>query len=424
LRTGYSPFAPNLELLILTDLQHLKVLFVTSWYPSRPDRLSGIFVREQAKAAGLYCDVAVLHLAGGSGNCSWRLEQETDESICEGIPTWRLWNREFPIRGAWRLFRSRDTIQAFEELGRRGVRPDVIHAHVYPAGLAAARIGKHRGIPVVLSEHFGALLRGTLRRREIATARAAFGAADIVLPVSGALQRAIEQYGISARFRIVPNAVDTELFAPGARQPRKGGPVRLLWVAMFSENKGLCCLLRGLADLGAREKQAGDCPNFPAGKMGLSPSETTGWRLDVIGDGPGRSSYEQLAQDSGLADKVVFHGRKQRAEVVEFMRRADIFVLSSTFETFSVVTAEALATGTPVLATRCGGPEELVSEDCGMLVPAGDPAAMAAALRAMIERLPTFDRPAIARRAAERFGFEAVGKMLLEAYTDVTTAAR
>jgi len=408
----------------LTDLQRLKVLFVTSWYPSQRNRLSGIFVREQAKAARLYCDVAVLHLAGGSGHRSWRLERETDEALSQGIPTWRLWHREFPVRGAWRLFRRRDTIRAFDELGRRGVRPDVIHAHVYPAGLAAARIGKRRGIPVVLSEHFGAFLRGTLRRGEIATARAAFGSADIVLPVSRALQRAIEQYGVNARFRVVPNAIDTELFAPGERKPRKDGPVRLLWVAMFSETKGLSCLLRGLADLGPREKQVGDCPNFPAGKMGLSPSETTDWRLDVIGDGPGRTSYEQLAQDSGLSDKVVFHGRKQRPEIAEFMRRADIFLLSSAFETFSMVTAEALATGTPVLATRCGGPEELVTDDSGMLIPPGDPAAMAAAVRTMIARLPTFDRPAIARRAAERFGFEAVGKILLEVYTDVATAAR
>jgi glycosyltransferase involved in cell wall biosynthesis len=101
--------------------------------------------------------------------------------------------------------------------------------------------------------------------------------------------------------------------------------------------------------------------------------------------------YEQAAAILSIAERITFHGMKSKQEVAEFMRQADLFVLPSLFETFSIVTAEALSTGIPVLATRCGGPEEFVNEDVGLVVPPGDEEALCKGLDYMMDNLEKFN---------------------------------
>jgi len=94
--------------------------------------------------------------------------------------------------------------------------------------------------------------------------------------------------------------------------------------------------------------------------------------------------------------------------VAELMREADLFVLSSLHENLPVVLIEAQASGLPAVATRVGGVPELVDDDAGVLVEAADPGALAEAIAHALEGREGFDADALAGRAAERFGFEAV----------------
>ena len=229
----------------------------------------------------------------------------------------------------------------------------------------------------------------------------AFRQAKLVLPVSFALQKAIERYGIRAHFRVVPNAVDTALFFPPANRPHDHNSKRMLFVGLLDSDhkKGVTFLLQALAQL---RQQRDD------------------WRLDLVGDGPARGEYERLAVDLRLSDKVTFHGLKSHQEVAGFMRQMDFFVLPSLVETFSVVTAEALATGMPVVATRSGGPEEFVTEEVGMLVAPGDVEALAVALHEMLDRFQDYRSETICNYARERYSHEVVGRMLHDVYLEVT----
>jgi glycosyltransferase involved in cell wall biosynthesis len=103
------------------------------------------------------------------------------------------------------------------------------------------------------------------------------------------------------------------------------------------------------------------------------------------------------------------------------MRRADLFVLSSLAETFSVPAAEAMACGTPVLSTRCGGPDEFIVEDVGVLVPSQDADALFRGLDQMLENLHLYSRSRIALYASERFSPEVVGKQLHAVYESLLT---
>jgi glycosyltransferase involved in cell wall biosynthesis len=132
-------------------------------------------------------------------------------------------------------------------------------------------------------------------------------------------------------------------------------------------------------------------------------------RLLIAGEGPDRPRLEQRARELGIADRVVFLGGQSRRRVVELFAAADATVLSSSWENFPHAVVEALAVGTPVVAMEAGGISEVVRDGInGLLVPAGDTAALADALRryfadtALRERLRGAAAESVAEYAPDR----------------------
>jgi glycosyltransferase involved in cell wall biosynthesis len=134
-----------------------------------------------------------------------------------------------------------------------------------------------------------------------------------------------------------------------------------------------------------------------------------GVSLLIAGDGDERDPLERRAAELGVAGRVRFLGPQPRGRVLELFRAADAVVLSSSWENFPHAVVEALAVGTPVLATMTGGVAEVVRDgENGLLVPAGDADALGQALRryfadgALRERLRAAAAPSVADYAPER----------------------
>lgn len=371
-----------------------RILFLPAWYPSAEDPVAGVFVQEQARAAQLYHEVAILYAAPGSrpGRSSGKEG---------GLFTARVTYPQGARGAPWAYLRA--VLPAFRRL-RRQFRPQLLHAHVtLPAGLAAVLLGGLYGLPVVLTEHagpFAALVPTRLRRW---LARYTLGRAQAILPVSRALQAQVAPYAppkVAERFCVVPNAVNTDLFYPAPDSPSApAGPKRILCVSALSALKGIGHLLEAVAQMRARGRG-----NFV---------------VEVVGNGAGRGEYEGMAARMGLGDIVAFHGRRARGEVADLMRACAFLVLPSLAETFGVVLVEAMACGKPVLATRCGGPEEIVTAETGLLVPAGDAPALAEAMALLLDRGQSYDGRAITLYARAQYGYEAVGRQLDKVYRQV-----
>jgi L-malate glycosyltransferase len=380
--------------------RRLKVLFITSWYPTKEEPAKAVWVREHAKAVRLFDDAVVLHCAGSvpALKVPWRIEKEADDNLAEGVPTWRLWYRSSRVTKLsyfnylWSIF------QAYRYIVSQGFQPDVINVHVYDAGVPAILLGKCYGTPVVVSEHFSSFPRRLLGRLDFCKAWLAMRGANVVLPVSYSLQRAIERYGIRAHFQVVPNAVDTNVFFPSTQARNAAGARRILFVGRLTPVRGVEYLLQALRVLRRKRDD---------------------WHVDIVGDGPARREHERMTADFNLDAMVEFHGVMAKRGVAELMRKAALFVLPSLAETFSVPAAEALASGIPVLATRCGGPEEFLNDDTGRLVPAGDADALGEGLDCMLDNLHSYSGDWIAQYAKERFSAESVGAKLHAVYQSV-----
>jgi glycosyltransferase involved in cell wall biosynthesis len=381
------------------------VLFITNWFPRRERVLEGLFVREHARAVQLYDDVVVLHCAGvdrhlGTG---WRLEEETDPVLRDGLRVFRLWYGRIPIPRlsyglhVWRV------VQAVRRIAAEGFVPDLIHANIYDSGVPAvvAAWGMHR--PVVITEHYSAFPRNLLPWSELLKSRVAFALADRVLPVSESLRAGIEGRGLHARFAVIPNAVNETFFTKRSHPVRAAGTIRLLTVGQLKPVKGIPILLQALTHVNRQR---------------------TDWHLEIVGDGDERGAYQRLAEDLGIGEKVTFTPHLNTHELAARMRQAHAFVLASSYETFSVVTAEALASGLPVVATRCGGPTEFVVAGVGILVPPGDSLALARALVEMLDRHGFYDPEELSSYARARFSPEVVGRMLHDVYGECVKARR
>jgi glycosyltransferase involved in cell wall biosynthesis len=384
----------------------MKILVLTPWYPAPGHPYLGIFVREHVKAARLAGhELVVLDLRGGPARRGglWHLEEELDPALTEGITTYHVRQRSLPIPGSRALIYFWSAIRASRQIRSRGFRPDVIHAHVYVAGIPGVIVGRRFGVPVVITEHSTLFALRKIGRVMAWLTRRAFGRAASVMPVCVFLQRAIEAYGVKARFQLVPNAVDTTVFHPAPSKARRRGPRRLIFVGNLerTEHKGFPTLLKALTLLSERR---------------------TDWTLDVVGEGPSRPAYEDRVAASPLSKAIAFHGSRSKREIAEMMRASDVFVMPSRFENQPCVIIEAMASGLPVVSTAVGGIPEMVSDGDGILVPPRDPAALADALDRVLADPGSYDGREIAARAAARYGLAAVGSLLDQTYTAVVEA--
>jgi len=134
------------------------------------------------------------------------------------------------------------------------------------------------------------------------------------------------------------------------------------------------------------------------------------WRLAIVGDGPDRAALEGFVRSSRLEQRVAFIGRV--ADPFAWMRKARLLVCSSIFEGLGNSIIEALACGTPVVATDCPyGPREILQGGrCGVLTPVGDPAALAGAISAALDQPP--DRQSLMRRGLDYTAARAAARFL------------
>jgi glycosyltransferase involved in cell wall biosynthesis len=379
----------------------MKVLIISKWYPNRNNPIAGIYVRDQAKILQTTNEILVLHLDEFSHKSKYVLEKEEDIDLTEGIPTYRILNPFSTLSKIGSITNLIGAIKAYSFITKEiGFTPDVLHAHTDLAGTAAVLIGKIYKIPVVITEHNTAYPRKLLRGTGLLRARLTLESANIVLPVSTALKGAIEDYGIKAKFQVVPNVVDTSLFTPTVETKKNNITHRLISVSLFdrSNKKGIPYLLEALSSLN---------------------NIRSDWIMDFVGDGPRREEYENMVAKMKLCERVTFHGLKSKKDVANIMKQCDLFILPSLYETFSIATAEALSCGIPVVATMCGGPEEYINDRVGALVPPGDSAALFKMINRTLDDLDKFDKCHISHYARERFSPEIVRKTIDLVYKDI-----
>jgi glycosyltransferase involved in cell wall biosynthesis len=387
-------------------VSRMHVLIVPSWYPLSEAPTKGIFFKEQAQAlnwAGVrvgvvYPEMRSLRTLDLAGVCKNHFQRSFNKE--DGIPTCRIHGWNVPcLRVRARLWVGLATYLVDLYVERFG-RPDLLHAHsILWGGYVAMLAGQRYGLPYLVTEHSSAYVRGLILPWQELFIEECLGKAARVIAVSHGLAASLKEYLRGKTAEVIPNVVDTAFFTLPPR-PRSARTFKFLVVALLTSTKGIDVLIRAFAQ--AFRDDSNVC-------------------LEVGGDGPQRVELEAVARTLGVARQVQFLGLLSRDQVREAMWRANVFVLPSRKETFGVVSIEALATGLPVIATRSGGPEEIVRTEVGCLAEPDDEGDLARCLREVYQNYSGFYvRDAEIRDYAVKcFGKEAVTGMLIEHYSRV-----
>ncbi|MFJ8104471.1 glycosyltransferase [Streptomyces sp. NPDC096132] len=249
--------------------------------------------------------------------------------------------------------------------------PALVHAHSAKAGLAG-RLAVRGRIPTVFQPHAWSFEAVGGATAALALGWERFGArwATRVVCVSEAERATGLGAGISGRWRVVPNGIDTERFRPAPAGPVRQAllpdldPAALLVVCVgrLCPQKGQDVLLEAWADV---------------------VREVPGARLVLVGDGP---DGERLR--AGAPESVLFAGAVD--DTVPWYRAADLVVLPSRWEGMALAPLEALACGRPVVVTEVDGARESLPDALAphCLVPAGDPAELAGAVAGLLSDAP------------------------------------
>jgi glycosyltransferase involved in cell wall biosynthesis len=278
----------------------------------------------------------------------------------------------------------------------RRERPDIVHVNSSKAGVLGRMAAVLARVPIVVFT-----VHGWAFKAYSGIASTLYRAADRLMArattITICVTEADRAAGVAARTCdpdrtvVIANAVDVDAVPPARHD---GDPPRIVTVGRLAWPKDPRTLVRALARLPDRSFSA-----------------------VIVGDGPDRSGMETEIRELGLESTVELCGA--RRDVPELLARSDVFALASRSEGGPISILEAMAAGLPVVASDVGGVRELVVEGAtGMLVPAGDPDALAAALERLLgdpelrRRLGAAGR----ERARERFDLSALRRAHLELY--------
>ena len=359
----------------------MRVLTLSTVFPNLRQPAFGVFVAERIRRLARHCDVSVVAPVPWFPGNRWIRPHWSDVPAAEAHDGFRIYHPRvlcLPRYAKWSdgaLYAA--SVLPFLLRLRRRFPFDLIDAHfAYPDGVAAALLGGLLRVPVVITLR-GSIVRlrhYPLHRPQI---RWALRRAARVLAVSQSLKEVAAGIGVPAEhIRVIPNGVDADVFVPRETADARralGLPLDrtiILTVGGLNEGKGQHRVVALLPELVKR---------FPD-------------LLYVIlgGERPGDSSrplIEGAAARLGVTDRVRLVGERPHDEVATWLAAADLFCLATRSEGWANVLLESLACGTPVVSTRVGGNAEIVSrEGLGILVPARDDRALAAAIREGLER--------------------------------------
>jgi len=278
---------------------------------------------------------------------------------------------------------------------------DIIHAN-WTLSAASTWFGRiyHRR-PYLVTVQGSDIFQATRLPLVTGLTRIVLNDASHVFALSSALKQATVSLGLpSEKIEILPNGVDTKKFFPSDKVRQQ----LIIYVGWLIERKGVKHLIEAMAQV----------------KETLSE-----YRLVLIGQGPQRSELCSMARSLGLDDHVEFVGQQTPEQVIEWMRNAKLLVLPSLEEGLGVVLLEALASGTPCVASNVGGISDVISPDVGSLVEPGDSTALAEAIVKLLsdqDQWLAMSKQARAR-AETYFSWDVISKRLIERYQIIMNRA-
>jgi glycosyltransferase involved in cell wall biosynthesis len=384
----------------LTNEKKIKVLFLARWYPNKDSEMDGIFIKRHAQAVSLFCDVCVLYIHYGTKKQKTIVEY----SIEDKIKTIRVYPKSLQLKNG--IFKNMNflinSFKGMKVIKKEFGRPDIVHVNVtLPMGILAVLLDIFKGIPYVVTEHFSEFTNQTKIIKKSFILNIILKRARQIIPVSEYLEQSLKFFYQTEKIIVIPNTIDTDIFFSKNSINNRSKKQILVVSRLFDKTKNISGIIKAICEISNIRED---------------------FVLNIIGDGPDRNSLESLSIRLGISISfVIFRGYVPNSEIAKIMRESDFFILNSNYETFSVVCLEALSSGIPVISTRCGGPEEFINENVGILIEKGNQQELIDSINYMLDNFNKYDAKMLHKYVENKFGLDIIGKRIYSLYLDALT---
>lgn len=371
----------------------MNILMIGRGIPAKQNPEFGIFEMDQAKAvarAGNHVIYFAVDLRSLRRWRKWGLIQGRYDGV-----EWFVYNLPIgPIPLRIRSILGRIVLnKMYDRILQNS--PDVIHAHFAHIGYMAIDIIKKNHIPFIITEHLSDMNNEVIGDNILNIAKETFHNASRVIAVSNTLADSIKKKtGVNCE--VIPNIMGEASFFKCRKIPHKG--MRYIATCSLIERKRPKLLIQSFFKLYSKYKDV---------------------YLGFIGDGEQRHMLENLVKKLGIEKRVRFYGKRTREQMAEIYRKYDCFVLPSARETFGVAYIEAMSAGLPVIATICGGPEEFVTKENGMLISIDNEQELTDAMEKMYHTNKEYDVNKMRLYIHENFSMKAVADRTCSVYKKV-----
>lgn len=372
------------------------VLIISRGYPSNKYKSNGIFEFDQAKAlaeAGHKIVFASIDMRSIRRARKWGYESLNKDKVAIeaiNIPCGRIPNPIFDKISIYALKRL------YRRIEKKYGEPQIIHAHFIKYGFIAVKVFKDINIPIVLTEHYSEMNKLKLEPYYYKLGLYTYTNVSKLISVSKYLAANIKtNFNIEAA--IVPNIVDSDVFVY-EKTKRENDLFNFVSIGSLKADKRMDLLIKAFYK---------------------SFNNNDYVRLFIIGHGSEFAMLSKLIKDLNITDKVFLLGFKQRADIAQQLRKSDCFVLVSRHETFGVAYIEAMAMGLPVVATRCGGPEDFIDESNGILVNVDDEFEVSKAMLKIYNKIDKYNSVKISTDIKNKYSPEVIANKLSSIYNEI-----
>lgn len=376
----------------------IKVLIISFWNPVEGKPQQGIFIQDQAIAVSrlrndlLFVQVNILP------SQSLFLKTDISDSEFYGnrklVISFRSFFWKILFITPWLI--SKMIIKIIEEK-YPGIQPSLIHSNViFPCGFAGYYLSLKTRSKLIISEHWSKAENFMSKPITGKSAIKIYNKNLAIICVSEFLAEKIRKSTGHKNVIVIHNIVDTEIFNYVPKTEKKNRPVVFTCVATWNKPKRLDLLIESLSEYA--EKSA----------VRLT--------LNVVGNGPQAEFYKKHPAPANLA--ITWHGYLAKTDIAKILQKTDVFLHASDTETFSIVTAEALSTGTPAIVSNKGALPGLIHERNGLLAE-NNTGSWTKKIEEIINK--EFNYKEISGENQERFSPETIGSHLNEIYNKALT---
>lgn len=342
----------------------MKIMIIASWYPD-VNPIDGIFFQERARLlAKSGCEVSVAHASLSIRAKGRQIGINIKKS--ESVTEYRYFKRNltpFSDRGvAYQKIKMISRI--YNLICQNMGKPDLIHLESAICARAAIALSKKENIPLSYTEHFSGILNSSPGTYLNKTMKLAVEYADHVFLISEAMKNKLKP--VKNKSSMLPNGINFSEFTISSIPPE----FTFKALGSLQKIKGYDLLIKAFALV---KKRYSNC------------------RLIIGGCGEEKDNLKKLSKNLCLNNSVIFQGYIDPNDRTLFFENTSAFICSSHTETFSIVIVEALACGIPVVATKCGGPEDLINVENGYLVEKNNVSALASGMMKIIENRKSFN---------------------------------